>query len=115
VLGDHERLHPAVRLYRGAAMETASGTGVEISDSILDAVGDTPLVRLSRLGKDLRPQLVAKVEALNPGGSIKDRAAIALLGGGERDGKLKPGGTIVDPTSGNTGTGLAIAAALKGY
>ena len=96
-------------------METASGTGVEISDSILDAVGDTPLVRLSRLGRDLRPQLVAKIEALNPGGSIKDRAAIALIEAAERDGKLKPGGTIVEPTSGNTGTGLAIAAALKGY
>ena len=72
-------------------METASGTGVEISDSILDAVGDTPLVRLSRLGRDLRPQLVAKIEALNPGGSIKDRAAIALIEAAERDGKLKPG------------------------
>ena len=96
-------------------METTSGTGVEIHDSILDAVGDTPLVRLSRLGRDLRPQLLAKVEALNPGGSIKDRAAIALVEAAERDGKLKPGGTIVEPTSGNTGTGLAIAAALKGY
>ena len=96
-------------------MEATSGTGVEIHDSILDAVGDTPLVRLSRLGKDLRPQLVAKIEALNPGGSIKDRAAIALIEAAERDGKLKPGGTIVEPTSGNTGTGLAIAAALKGY
>src|ERR1700754_3180963 len=96
-------------------METASGTGVEISDSILGAVGDTPLVRLSRLGKDLTAQLVAKVEALNPGGSIKDRAAIALVEAAERDGKLRPGGTIVEPTSGNTGTGLAIAAALKGY
>jgi cystathionine beta-synthase len=95
--------------------KTASGTGVEISDSILDAVGDTPLVRLSRLGKDLRPQLVAKIEALNPGGSIKDRVAIALIEAAERDGVLKPGGTIVEPTSGNTGTGLAIAAALKGY
>ncbi|MEA2409371.1 MAG: cystathionine beta-synthase [Thermoleophilaceae bacterium] len=96
-------------------MDTASGTRVEIKDSILDAVGDTPLVRLSRLGKDLTPQLVAKVEALNPGGSIKDRAAIALIDAAERDGLLKPGGTIVEPTSGNTGTGLAIAAALKGY
>ena len=96
-------------------METASGTGVEIHDSILEAVGDTPLVRLSRLGSELRPQLVAKVEAMNPGGSIKDRAAIALIEAAERDGKLKPGGTIVEPTSGNTGTGLAIAAALKGY
>ena len=63
-------------------MRTASGTSIDVKDSILDAVGDTPLVRLSRLGKDLTPQLVAKVEALNPGGSIKDRAAIACRRGG---------------------------------
>jgi cystathionine beta-synthase len=116
VLGDHESLHPASTPYIvEAAMRTASGTSIDVKDSILDAVGDTPLVRLSRLGKDLTPQLVAKVEALNPGGSIKDRAAIALVEAAERDGKLRPGGTIVEPTSGNTGTGLAIAAALKGY
>jgi cystathionine beta-synthase len=96
-------------------MKTASSTAADIKDSILDAVGETPLVRLARLGKALKPQLVAKIEALNPGGSIKDRAAIALIEAAERDGKLKPGGTIVEPTSGNTGTGLAIAAALKGY
>jgi cystathionine beta-synthase len=96
-------------------METAAATGVDIKDSILDAIGNTPLVRLSRLGKDLRPRLVAKIEALNPGGSIKDRAAIALVEAAERDGLLRPGGTIVEPTSGNTGTGLAIAASLKGY
>jgi cystathionine beta-synthase len=96
-------------------MEAASDTAVDIKDSILDAVGETPLIRLSRLGRALKPQLVAKVEALNPGGSIKDRAAIALIEAAERDGYLKPGGTIVEPTSGNTGTGLAIAASLKGY
>ena len=87
----------------------------DIKESILDAIGGTPLVRLSRLGSALTPRLVAKVEALNPGGSIKDRAAIALIEAAERDGKLRPGGTIVEPTSGNTGTGLAIAASLKGY
>jgi cystathionine beta-synthase len=86
-----------------------------IKDSILDAIGDTPLVRLARIGAGLRPQLVAKVEALNPGGSIKDRVAVAMIEAAERDGKLRPGGTIVEPTSGNTGTGLAIAARLKGY
>src|SRR5204863_4705065 len=75
----------------------------------------TPLVRLSRIGAGLRPQIVAKVESLNPGGSIKDRIAVALIDAAERDGKLRPGGTIVEPTSGNTGTGLAIAARLKGY
>src|SRR3954465_14493391 len=86
-----------------------------IKDSILDAIGDTPLVRLSRIGAGLTPQLVAKVEALNPGGSIKDRAAVSMIAAAERDGLLRPGGTLVEPTSGNTGTGLAIAARLKGY
>ena len=100
-------------LWGMSAMTTAST--VDIKDSILDAIGDTPLVRLSRLGAGLTPQLVAKVESLNPGGSIKDRVAVALIEAAERDGKLKPGGTIVEPTSGNTGTGLAIAARLKGY
>src|SRR5215813_5572200 len=90
-------------------------TTADIKDTILEAIGGTPLVRLSRLGAGLRPQLVAKVEALNPGGSIKDRVALALIDAAERDGLLKPGGTIVEPTSGNTGTGLAIAARLKGY
>jgi cystathionine beta-synthase len=87
----------------------------DIKDTILQAIGGTPLVRLSRLAPGLTPQLVAKVEALNPGGSIKDRVAVALIAAAERDGQLKPGGTIVEPTSGNTGTGLAIAARLKGY
>jgi cystathionine beta-synthase len=98
-------------------MRTAAATSTtpDIRDSILEAIGGTPLVRLSRLGAGLRPQLVAKVEALNPGGSIKDRVAVALIEAAERDGRLKPGGTIVEPTSGNTGTGLAIAARLKGY
>ncbi|MEA2376412.1 MAG: cystathionine beta-synthase [Thermoleophilaceae bacterium] len=96
-------------------MDTASGARTAIKESILEAVGETPLVRLSRLGKDLTPALVAKVEALNPGGSIKDRVAIALIEAAERDGRLKPGATIIEPTSGNTGTGLAIAASLKGY
>ena len=94
---------------------TTTASTVDIKDSILDAIGDTPLVRLSRLGAGLTPQIVAKVESLNPGGSIKDRVAVALIEAAERDGKLKPGGTIVEPTSGNTGTGLAIAARLKGY
>jgi cystathionine beta-synthase len=97
-------------------MEQASvDTQADIRDSIIDAIGGTPLVRLSRLGAGLVPQLVAKVEALNPGGSIKDRAAIAMIEAAERDGLLRPGGTIVEPTSGNTGTGLAMAARLRGY
>jgi len=87
----------------------------DVKQSILETIGNTPLVRLSRIGAGLRPQLVAKLEAFNPGGSIKDRVAVALIDAAERDGLLRPGGTIVEPTSGNTGTGLAIAARLKGY
>src|SRR5688500_9654248 len=94
---------------------SATGATTDIKDSILDTVGNTPLVRLSRIGAGLAPQLVAKVEYFNPGGSIKDRVAIRLVEAAERDGRLRPGGTIIEPTSGNTGTGLAIAARLKGY
>lgn len=86
-----------------------------IRESILDTIGDTPLVRLSRIGAGLRPQLLAKLETTNPGGSIKDRVAVSMIEAAERDGHLRPGGTIVEPTSGNTGTGLAIAGLLKGY
>ncbi len=86
-----------------------------VHDSILDLVGGTPLVRLSRIRPGLRAQLLAKVEYFNPGGSIKDRVAVAMIEAAERDGLLRPGGTIIEPTSGNTGTGLAIAARLKGY
>src|ERR1700759_4367304 len=94
-----------------------SSTAIEpiLHDSILDTIGDTPLVRLSRIGAGLRPRLGAELEAFKPGGSIKDRVAVALIEPAERDGLLTPGGTIVEPTSGNTGTGLAIAARLKGY
>ena len=95
-------------------MNGATPTG-QIDDSILDAIGRTPLVALSRLAAGLTPRVVAKVEYLNPGGSIKDRVAVAMIEAAERDGALRPGGTIVEPTSGNTGTGLAIAARLKGY
>ena len=92
-----------------------TGAKTEIRDSILDTIGETPLVRLSRIGAGLTPELVAKLELFNPGGSIKDRVAIRLIDAAERDGRLRPGGTIIEPTSGNTGTGLAIAARLKGY
>src|ERR671923_1465992 len=88
---------------------------MQVFESILDVVGDTPLVRLSRLGSGLAPQLLAKVEYLNPGGSVKDRIGLAMVERAERAGLLGPGGTIVEPTSGNTGAGLAIVAALKGY
>src|SRR5919199_3319250 len=87
----------------------------EIKASILDTIGETPVIRLSRIAAGLKPQLVAKAEQFNPGGSIKDRVALRLIEAAERDGRLRPGGTLVEPTSGNTGTGLALAAALKGY
>src|ERR671918_3121866 len=83
--------------------------------TLLDLVGHTPIVRLDRIGKDVRPLLLAKLEYLNPGGSNKDRIGIAMIEAAERNGLLRPGGTIVEPTSGNTGVGLAIAAAQKGY
>ena len=83
--------------------------------SLLELVGHTPIVRLTRFGADTGATLLAKLEFLNPGGSNKDRIGIAMIEAAERDGLLKPGGTIVEPTSGNTGVGLAIAAARKGY
>jgi cystathionine beta-synthase len=90
------------------------------AESILDLVGHTPLVRISRLTGDLGPRerqplLLAKLEMLNPGGSVKDRIGLPMIEAAERAGLLQPGGTIIEPTSGNTGHGLAIAAALKGY
>jgi cystathionine beta-synthase len=83
--------------------------------TVLDLVGWTPLVRLQRIVPEGAATVVCKLEYLNPGGSVKDRIGIRMIETAEREGRLKPGGTIVEPTSGNTGTGLAIAAALKGY
>ena len=84
-------------------------------DSGLAAIGRTPLVRLGRVARGLKTPVVAKAEQLNPGGSVKDRIGLAIIEAAERSGALKPGGTIVEGTSGNTGVGLAIAAAIKGY
>jgi cystathionine beta-synthase len=83
--------------------------------SVLELVGNTPIVRLDSIGADVEPRLLAKLEYVNPGGSVKDRIGLAMIEKAEAEGKLKPGGTIVEPTSGNTGVGLAIAAAHKGY
>jgi cystathionine beta-synthase len=82
---------------------------------VLDLVGSTPIVRLDRISRDVPGTILAKLEYLNPGGSVKDRIGLAMIEAAERDGRLRPGGTIVEPTSGNTGAGLAIAAALRGY
>jgi cystathionine beta-synthase len=87
----------------------------EVKDSALELIGETPLVRLSRLDPGLTTPLVAKVEFVNPGGSVKDRPALAMIDAAERSGALRPGGTLVEPTSGNTGLGLAMVAALRGY
>lgn len=86
-----------------------------VAASVLELVGGTPMVRLTRLPGPRAAEVVAKVESLNPAGSVKDRIAVAMIEEAERQGRLKPGGTIVEPTSGNTGIGLAMVAAVKGY
>ncbi len=90
---------------------------MEFYENVLEVVGDTPLVRLGKVARDegVAATLLAKVEYTNPGGSVKDRPALKMLEVAEEQGLLKPGGTIVEPTSGNTGAGLALAAAVKGY
>ena len=87
----------------------------QVHDSVLGAIGHTPIVRLNKVARDLAPAVLAKLEFMNPGGSVKDRIGVAIIEDAERAGRLKPGGTIVEATSGNTGIGLAIAAANKGY
>ncbi len=86
-----------------------------VYDSILDAVGNTPIVRLQRLGAEYPVEILAKCEFLNPGGSVKDRIAVRMLLEAEREGKIRPGDTLIEPTSGNTGIGIAMAAAARGY
>ncbi|MBW4719184.1 cystathionine beta-synthase [Saccharothrix obliqua] len=88
---------------------------MEYVESVVDLVGNTPLVKLNKVAEGLRPLILAKVEYLNPGGSVKDRIALRMVEAAERSGELRPGGTIVEPTSGNTGVGLALVAQLKGY
>src|SRR5258708_11081531 len=88
---------------------------MNVAESLIELVGNTPLLRLGRVGRGLECDLLAKLEMLNPGGSVKDRPAVAMIDAAERAGLLRPGGTIVEPTSGNTGAGLAIVAAQRGY
>src|ERR687887_1398960 len=83
--------------------------------NVLDLVGATPIVRLDKLSPRGGAQILAKLEYLNPGGSVKDRIGLAMVEAAEASGELRPGGTIVEPTSGNTGVGLAIVAARRGY
>lgn len=107
----------ALELDRGIELDRLTDTGppIDAAASLLDLIGDTPLVRMDRIGRDVPGQLFGKLEFLNPGGSVKDRPALAMVEAAERDGLLGPGGTIVEPTSGNTGVGLAIVAARRGY
>jgi cystathionine beta-synthase len=88
---------------------------MEFQQNILGLIGNTPLVKLNRLSRNVKPQIFAKMENLNPGYSVKDRIGVAMIEAAEREGILKPGGTVIEATSGNTGIGLAIAAAVKGY
>ena len=88
---------------------------LDIADSVLDLIGKTPMVKLPRIGKDTACPIVAKLETTNPGGSSKDRPAVTMIDEAEEAGLLLPGGTIIEPTSGNTGVGLAIVAAQRGY
>src|SRR3989304_2677417 len=100
---------------KGERMALSASLERRVFDSILGAIGDTPLVKLGRIGRDLPVPLYSKLEFMNPGGSVKDRVGAYIIEGAEKRGELKPGGTIVEATSGNTGVGLAIVAALKGY
>src|SRR5256712_4099274 len=105
------RAVPAPRLSRAGMPATPE----EVYDTVLEVIGRTPLVRLHKVTRGIRADLVAKLEYLNPGGSVKDRIGPAMIEDAERRGLLRPGGTIVEATSGNTGVGVAIAAAVRGY
>ena len=88
---------------------------MKIAKNILETIGNTPLVKLNKITSDVDALVLAKVEFFNPGNSVKDRMAVKMVEDAEADGRLKPGGTIVEGTSGNTGMGLALAAIIKGY
>jgi cystathionine beta-synthase len=107
----------ALRTLSGVDIRPVSDPGapMAVAESLVGLIGNTPMVRLDRTARDLECALVAKLELFNPGGSSKDRIAVAMIEAAEREGSLAPGGTIVEPTSGNTGVGLAIVAARKGY
>ena len=87
----------------------------EINNNVLETIGNTPLVKLNNITKSVKAKIYAKLEFMNPGGSIKDRMALYMIEDAERKGLLKSGGNIIENTSGNTGVGLAIVAAVKGY
>ncbi len=88
---------------------------MKYKNNILEQIGNTPLIKLNRINKGLKPQIFAKLESANPGGSVKDRIGYSMVLDAEKSGELKPGGTIIEATSGNTGIGIALSAAVKGY
>src|SRR5499425_3113096 len=88
---------------------------MDYREDLLGLIGDTPLVRLNKLTKGIEALVLAKMESLNPGGSVKDRIGISMIDAAEREGRLKPGGTVVEATSGNTGIGIALVCAVRGY
>src|SRR5436853_7940134 len=88
---------------------------MEYNVNILELIGKTPLVKLNKVTRGIEALVLAKMESLNPGGSVKDRIGVSMLDAAERDGTLKPGGTVVEATSGNTGIGLALVCAVRGY
>lgn len=88
---------------------------MKIYDNILETIGNTPLVKLNKITKEIKATVLAKVETTNPGNSVKDRMAIKMIEDAEKAGLIKPGGTIIEGTSGNTGMGLALGAVVKGY
>src|SRR4030095_14023644 len=97
------------------AMEREGHDEVHYYDNVVELIGNTPLVRLRNVAAGIRATVLARVEYFNPGGSVKDRIALRMVEEAEKAGLLQPGGTIVEPTSGNTGVGLALVAQLKGY
>ena len=106
---------PMFFLYRSHPMATTTASAAtDIRANVIAALGDTPLVRLNAVTRGIRTPVAAKLEMINPGGSVKDRIGIRMIEEAERKGWLRPGGTIVEPTSGNTGVGLAMAAAVQG-
>src|SRR4051812_35863295 len=120
-MADCSRKRPTCRAANPAATASAASRLTlilvnKISSTILDTVGQTPLVRINRITRDvMAAEVLAKVETFNPGNSIKDRIAVQMIDDAERLGLLRPGGTIIEGTSGNTGMGLAIVAAVRGY
>jgi len=88
---------------------------MKVYNNILETIGNTPIVRINRMTEDIKATILAKVETTNPGNSVKDRMALQMIEDAEADGRLKPGGTIIEGTSGNTGMGLALVAIIRGY